>query len=48
MPQLRRLVDSLPLQELSFRTRLLLAEFMIDKIILDYVFSEYFSLSCRF
>jgi hypothetical protein len=35
MPQLMRLVESFPLQELWFSLTLLLAEFMVDKTVLD-------------
>jgi hypothetical protein len=48
MPQFRRLVDSFPLKELWFNSRLLLAEFIMDEIVLDQVFSEYYDFSRQY
>jgi hypothetical protein len=48
VPQLRRLVASFPPRRPGFEHRSVHVEFMVDKVALGHVFSEYFDLPCQF
>jgi hypothetical protein len=48
MPQLRRLVAGFPHRRPGFEPRSVHVRFVVDKVALEQVFSEYFGFPCQF